>query len=104
MSMDFREQVYDFVARIPAGRVVTYGQIAEWLGAPRSARRVGRALGTLPPEQDVPWHRVVNREGRISVRWPVARMDEQAERLRTEGVEFEASGSINLARYRWLPP
>lgn len=104
MVINFREQVYQFVARIPPGRVVTYGQIAEWLGAPRSARRVGQALGSLPPDRLVPWHRVVNRAGRISQRWPAARMDEQAHLLRMEGVTFDAAGVIDLARYRWLPP
>lgn len=100
----WRERVYDLVAAIPAGRVATYGQIARSLGAPRSARRVGQALSQLPPDRSVPWHRVVNRAGRISERWPVGRMDRQAQLLRDEGVDFEAGGQIDLSRFRWYFP
>lgn len=104
MDQDFREQVYALVARIPAGQVATYGQIARLLGAPRSARMVGRALSTLPAERQIPWHRVVNRLGRISERWPHLRMDHQAHLLESEGIKFEATGAIDLSRYRWRPP
>ena len=99
----FYERVYRVIARIPRGRVMTYGQIADYVGAPRSARRVGQALSQTPADRRLPWHRVVNRSGRISERWPAARMDYQAQLLRDEGIFFEADGRIDLDRYRWHP-
>ena len=100
----FCERVYHLVALVPPGRVVTYGQIAHHLGAPRSAQMVGRALSRLPANRPVPWHRVINQSGRISARWPAARMDYQAQLLRDEGIVWEADGRIDLGRYRWQFP
>ena len=98
----FREQVYQAVTRVPPGRVVTYGQVADHLGAPRSARLVGRALRVLPRDRsDVPWHRVVNRAGQVSDRRPTLRMDLQWDLLREEGVETGLSGRINFDRHGW---
>lgn len=98
----FRERVYRVVAEVPPGRVVTYGQVADHLDAPRSARLVGRALRALPPDRaDVPWHRVVNRAGQVSERWPTVRMDLQWELLRAEGVEPGLGGRIDLDRCGW---
>ena len=62
----FRGAVYRFVRTIPRGRVVTYGQIAALLGAPRAARAVGMAMRHCPA--GLPWHRVVNARGGISLR------------------------------------
>lgn len=98
----FRERVYRAVAQVPAGRVVTYGQVADYLGAPRSARLVGRALRALPPDRaDVPWHRVVNRAGRVSDRRPEVRMDFQWDLLREEGIEPGLGGRIDVDRWGW---
>lgn len=99
----FRECVYDLVAAIPPGRVMTYGQISRALGFGRSARRVGRALGRLPGDRPIPWHRVVNHAGAISERWPRARMDHQRALLVEEGVVFNAKDRIDLRRYAWEP-
>lgn len=87
--------------RIPRGRVLTYGQVARLLGAPRAARAVGWALRALPDgEQDrVPWHRVVGAGGRISFRTgPGPGL--QRLRLRREGVRFRAGG-VDLRRHGW---
>ncbi len=96
------EDVYSLVRRIPRGRVATYGQIAELAGIPGHARRVGYALHALPAGSDVPWHRVVNARGRISLgSIDPDGEDEQRVRLEIEGVRFDADGGIDLKRYQW---
>ena len=97
-DLSFRRDVYRFVRRIPKGCVVTYGQVAARLGAPRAARAVGGAMRDCP--DDVPWHRVVNAQGRISRRRRVAGMLTQRIRLEQEGVTLRG-GRVPLARYRW---
>ena len=89
------------IARIPKGYVATYGQVAELAGLPRAARLVGRALGELPEGTRVPWHRVVNARGRISLRADGLGHEElQARLLAREGVRLVA-GALSFARHRW---
>lgn len=99
-STDAFDAIYAAVMRIPRGRVATYGQIAEAAGLPRRARLVGYALRTLPPDSDIPWHRVVNARGEI--RAPRSAR-EQRRLLEAEGVERTACGRIDLGRYGWEP-
>ena len=84
--------------RVPKGYVVTYGQVAIRVGAPRSARAVGGAMRRCP--DDVPWHRVVNAQGQISRRRRAAGMLTQRIRLEQEGVRLRR-GRVMLDRYRW---
>ncbi|MCB1184724.1 MGMT family protein [bacterium] len=91
------------VQSIPPGRVATYGQVAAESGWPGRARLVGRALGLLPPDSAVPWHRVVNAAGRISLRGDGASVAEQAQLLASEGVVVSAAGRIDLRRFGWQP-
>ena len=96
-------KIYAVVSRIPKGRVATYGQVAVLAGLPRQARLVGYALHTLPADSDVPWHRVVNAAGKISLRGDGLGHDElQAQLLRREGVRF-VNSAIPLDRFRWEP-
>ncbi len=102
------DEIYAVVRRIPRGRVATYGQIARLAGRPGAARQVGYALSALhEPARPVPWHRVVNAQGRISGRSPDhPERDperEQRARLEAEGVEFSATGVIDLKRFQWRP-
>jgi methylated-DNA-protein-cysteine methyltransferase-like protein len=90
--------VYRLVRRVPRGTVVTYGQIAVMLGAPRSARAVGGAMGRCP--DDVPWHRVVNAQGGISRRRRLGSVLTQRIRLEQEGVRLRR-GRVVLTRFRW---
>ena len=90
--------MYRLVRRVPRGTVVTYGQIAVMLGAPRSARAVGGAMGRCP--DDVPWHRVVNAQGGISRRRRLGSVLTQRIRLVQEGVPLRR-GRVVLARFRW---
>ncbi|MGE3073622.1 MAG: MGMT family protein [Dehalococcoidia bacterium] len=99
----FYDRVYEFVAMVPEGRVVTYGQIALELGAPAASRAVGYALHNLSPASAVPWWRVVNASGGISLGTRGMAADLQRERLEAEGVRFSLEGKIRLREYRWLP-
>lgn len=95
------KQIYDVVKRIPQGRVATYGQVARVAGLGRQARLVGYALHNLPEGNPVPWHRVINAQGRISLgsRGDSAKI--QRDWLEDEGVEFDQRGRVDLEEYRW---
>ena len=95
--------MWAFVDAVPRGRVVTYGQVALELGAPAAARAVGYALRALPPDTDVPWWRVINAKGGISLRGRGAAADLQRARLEAEGVAFGADGRVDLRAFRWWP-
>jgi len=94
------QRVYQVVRCIPPGKVATYGQIAQWLGWPHGARTVGWALRALVPGTGVPWHRVINAKGKISI----ASETLQRELLEAEGVAFNAAGRIDLNTYRYTGP
>ena len=100
-AVQFYEQVYNVVRQVPAGTVVTYGQVAALLGQPRAARAVGYALRFLPAGTDVPWHRVINHQGQISLRSPADSPLLQRLLLEEEGIVFDAAGRVDLAVYRW---
>lgn len=95
---DFADRVYEYVAMIPRGRVMTYGQLAALCGSPRAARMVG-GVAHFGPE-DLPWHRVVNKHGGLASSFPGGRT-EHAERLKGEGVMIseELTVNINLLLY-----
>lgn len=97
------ERIWSVVGRIPAGRVATYGQIAALVGWPGHARQVGYALHNLPEGSDVPWHRVINAQGRISPRASPGWDGLQKMLLLEEGLVFSADGRVDLDRYRWEP-
>ena len=98
----FYDRVYDFVGTVPPGKVVTYGQVALELGSPAAARAVGYALHNLSDGTDVPWWRVVNASGGISLGNRGFSADIQRERLEDEGVRFDLEGRIRLREYRWF--
>ena len=102
VSPGFRRRVYDVVRRVPTGCVTTYGDVATLLGSPRVARQVGWALAALGPEDDdVPWHRVINAQGRITIKGDLLRPDEQRRRLLSEGVAFDERDRVDLTAIRW---
>lgn len=94
------ERIYRVVRRIPRGRVATYGQVAA-LAKASGPRQVGYALHALPEANDVPWHRVVNARGCISLRSGLGGESFQQALLKAEAVEFDARGRIDLDRFRW---
>jgi methylated-DNA-protein-cysteine methyltransferase-like protein len=97
------ERIYAVIRKIPKGRVATYGQIAHLADLPGHARQVGYALSALFKDQGVPWHRVVNAKGEISVRAEAHFENPQRDRLEAEGVVFNAQERISLARFLWKP-
>jgi methylated-DNA-protein-cysteine methyltransferase-like protein len=102
----FYDQVYAVVRRIPRGRVTSYGRIAQMLGRPNAARAVGYALNALkgeddPRRVDIPWQRVVNSQGRISLPNTDGGADRQATLLRAEGVTVDDALRIPLDQYLW---
>lgn len=107
LKVNFYDQVYAVVRRIPRGKVTSYGRIAEMLGRPRAARAVGYALNALKDKKtgsqyaDIPWQRVVNSQGRISIVNREHGAQYQAELLRAEGVAVSPDLRINLAIFLW---
>lgn len=106
---NFYTQVYLVVQRIPRGKVSSYGRIAAMLGRPNAPRAVGYALSALKDansndpftSKTVPWQRVVNSQGRISIRHREVTASKQAMLLREEGVEVDENGRIDLDIYLW---
>lgn len=97
------QRIYAVVRRIPRGRVATYGQIAALAGMPRHARQVGYALAHAPDNVELPWQRVVNGQGRVSLRSRPGSDDFQQVLLEAEGVEFGLGGRVSLKKYQWTP-
>ncbi|NNL87021.1 MAG: methyltransferase [Myxococcales bacterium] len=95
------ERIYRTVRRIPAGRVATYGQVAELAGLPRQPRQVGYALAALSGESNIPWHRVINAKGEISPRAETGAEDLQRALLEAEGVEFDERARVSFSRFGW---
>lgn len=99
----FKEAVIDVVRKIPEGKVVSYGQVALYIGAPRAARQVGWILNSLEEREPVPWWRVVNNEGRISIKGSKYSADEQRELLIREGIEVKGDLTFDIERFRFRP-
>ncbi len=102
MSVVFA-RILAVVRRIPRGRVATYGQVARLAGLPRYARHVGYALHGQPPGTPLPWHRVINARGAISLRGLDGSGETQRLRLEAEGVAFGAGGRVRLESFQWRP-
>lgn len=96
------DRIYAIARQIPRGQVATYGQVARLAGLPGYARQVGYALFRIDKDSDVPWQRVVNAKGEIS-RSPLRYGSDDLQRvlLEDEGIEFDATGRLDLTRYQW---
>jgi len=97
----FQQRIWHIVAAIPQGKVATYGDIARLAGSPRAARQVGGVLRRLPQGTQLPWHRVINRHGAISLQGDD--LLRQRDALAAEGIEISDDGRIALEQYRWRP-
>lgn len=97
----FLMQIFAVIHQIPRGKVTTYGEIAKLAGYPGYARHVGKALGNLPKDSKLPWHRVINSQGKISLKGE--HLIRQKNRLVEEDVEVGVAGNVSLRRYKWQP-
>ncbi len=95
------QAIHAVVRRIPPGSVASYGQVARLAGLTNAARQVGYALHALPTGTTVPWHRVVNARGAISLRDHQALTQRML--LMREEIRFDARGRVDLARQGWQP-
>ena len=94
----FGKDVQNIVGQIPYGKVTTYGHIAALAGWPSHSRMVGRTLRYSPDAENLPCHRVVNKEGRTAPGW-----SQQRPLLEAEGVTFKANGHVDMTRHLWEP-
>lgn len=104
--MSFKEQVITTIKSVPRGKVATYGQIAGLCGSPRAAITVGQILHRSTEAENLPWQRVINGQGRISVTCLEHPAQLQAALLKADGVEVVAKGDsllVNLEKYLWRP-
>ncbi len=100
-SVPLYQRIYAVVRDIPPGQVATYGQVARIVGR-CAARVVGYAMAALPCDTDVPWHRVINGQGRISLRTSGDGSIEQRQLLEAEGVHFDRQGRVDFNEAGWL--
>ncbi|MFX1411421.1 MAG: MGMT family protein [Promethearchaeota archaeon] len=100
MNNSFSEQVKQLIKRIPYGKVATYGQIASHAGNPRAARQVAWILHSCSKKDNLPWHRVINSKGSISLS-PQGGYRIQKKMLENEGINFKDDDSIDLEIYLW---
>jgi methylated-DNA-protein-cysteine methyltransferase related protein len=91
------QRIYDLVCQVPSGRVTTYGKIARMVGC--TPRLVGFSMASVKPELGVPWQRVINSQGLISLKGSSG--DLQRQLLLDEGIEFNARGRIDLSEFGW---
>jgi len=104
ITLNFFDEVIKTVKKIPQGKVATYGQVASLVSAPRAARQVGWVLSRIKSPTDIPWQRVINSKGMVSIESMAVSKREQAKRLQAEGVEVvfrDGNWFIDLDKYQW---
>ena len=103
MTSEFTRRIYELTARIPAGKVVSYGQLARWAGRPRASRIVGYAMhnASVP---GLPYHRVVFKDGTLCAGEAFGNPRVQRQMLEEEGVDFDAAGRVDMERFCWQGP
>lgn len=101
VDVDFAKRVYDYVGRIPQGKVMTYGQLAALCGAAWAAWEVGQIANKGPA--DLPWHRVVNKQGGLAKGWPHGGLDGHKAALMADGYEVSEEYTVNVGELLWNP-
>ncbi len=96
------QKIWQVVAAIPAGKVASYGQIADMAGLGRQARYIGKALGKLPEGHSIPWYRVIRSNGQIAFPIGSQALEVQAQSLREEGVVV-VDGRVSMREFGWRP-
>lgn len=100
MSENFTKKVVSIIKSIPEGKVVTYGQVAFMAGRPNGARQISWILNSMSEKESLPWHRVINSSGKISLPEGYG-FEEQMYRLKNEGVAFDTNNRIDLKKFLW---
>ena len=101
-GLSFKDQVIQIIQQIPYGKVTSYGAVAALAGSPRSAREVGYLLHSLTEKHNLPWQRVINKKGYISIRGGDVNMKNlQKQLLEQEGVEVSEDFMVDLKKYGW---
>lgn len=100
--MSFKDRVIQIVKKIPYGRVTTYGTVATLAGLPRGARLVGGILHYNSDQYNLPWHRVINKQGFISIKSLSHPKTLQKALLEDEGIEVTSDFMIDLEKYGWF--
>lgn len=101
VDSEFKSKVYEIVAQIPQGRIMTYGQVAAYAGAAWAAWEVGQIAHTGPA--DFPWQRVVNKQGGLARGYPGG-FEGHKQALQSEGVEVDDEYKVNIKELLWNPP
>lgn len=99
----FKEGVIKIVSLVPKGKIVSYGQVALYIGMPRAGRQVGWILNKLEEGTEIPWWRVVNKKGYLSIKGSRYTANDQKDLLIKEGIEIEDDFSFDIERYRFVP-
>ncbi|UCG91612.1 MAG: MGMT family protein [candidate division WOR-3 bacterium] len=102
MRKSFYQRVIDIIKKVPYGKVATYGQIAAYAGNPRAARQVSYILHSSSGKENLPWHRVINSKGGISLRRRHG-YELQKQLLKKEGIKFTKNDTVDLEKFLWLP-
>lgn len=103
MLSRFTQKALELICQIPEGRVLTYGRAAALAGNPNGARQISRLLHSMSRKYDLPWHRIINSKGKISLR-PSHGYELQKALLESEGVVFSKTDTIDLTVYLWIKP
>lgn len=98
----FTQRAVEIISQIPAGTVMTYGQIAGLAGSPRGARQVVRILHAMSKKHNLPWHRVINAKGMIALADEIS-FHEQKMRLEAEGVRVTDDGAVDMNIFQYVP-
>lgn len=98
----FTEKAIQVIQEIPSGKIMTYGQVAAYAGSPRGARQISRLLHSVSSKYNLPWHRIVNAQGKIVLQDEESRFTQRS-LLQKEGVIVDGGGKIDVNRYRYNP-
>ncbi|MGI2327482.1 MGMT family protein [Planococcus sp. YIM B11945] len=98
----FTERAIDTIKNVPSGKVMTYGQVAAHAGSPRAARQIARILHSMSAKHELPWHRIINAQGKIVLNDEESRYTQRALLIK-EGIKVSESGFVDLNLYRHDP-
>ena len=100
----YQQAILHVVQLVPRGKVISYGQVAAYVGTPRAAREIGWAMRSMRPVDNFPWWRVLNNAGKITIKGNIhATATQQKELLQADGVIVNDDYELDIDKYRWRP-